>query len=95
MIDMNARKQLLLDELLLLLERGEINLKKEFICVFNPYVKPGKKRKFRYRVVSINRLNLYIPDNRVMFYVKKMFVNGWQKQTFSVQGKGKLYMYRK
>lgn len=72
-----------------------MNLKREFITVFHPYIKPGKERKFRYRCVSINRLHEYIPQERINYYVAKMFKNGWEKHSFSVQGIGTVYFYRK
>jgi hypothetical protein len=72
-----------------------MNLKREFITVFHPYVKPGKKRPFRYKVVSINRLHEYIPQHRIDYYVAKMYFNGWERHKFNVQGKGTVYFYRK
>lgn len=72
-----------------------MNLKREFVVVFHPYVKPGKKRPFRYRAISINKLPDYIGQKRTDYIVAKMWEHGLDKEVFSVQGKGRVYMYRK
>lgn len=72
-----------------------MNIKKELIVVFNPYVKKGKKRPFRYRVISANRLPDYIGKERTDLEVEKFFKSKLQKHNFYVKLCGKVYLYRK
>lgn len=72
-----------------------INYKKEILVVFNPYVKPGKQRPFRYRVISINKLPDYIGIDRCKKEVDKFMDSGKEKDNFYVALKGKVYFYRK
>lgn len=72
-----------------------INLKKEILVVFNPYVKPGTIRPFRYRCISVNKLPDYIPAERAEFELNKFMKSGLQKDDFYVKLCGKVYLYRK
>lgn len=72
-----------------------MNLKRELIVVFHPYVKPWKVRQFRYRVISINRLPDYIGYERAEKEVEKLFQSGDEKTSFYVKQRGKVYLYRK
>lgn len=72
-----------------------MNLKREIIAVFHPYVKPGKVRPFRYRVISINSLPDYIPVARCTKEIEKFLNSGLDKDNFYVAKCGKVYMYRK
>lgn len=72
-----------------------MNLKKELIVVFNPYVKPGNIRSFRYRVISVNSLTDYIPADRAKKEIDKFFESGADKTNFYVALCGKVYFYRK
>jgi len=75
-----------------------MNLKKELICVFHPYVKPGDKRPYRYKVISALRLIDYIGEGWAEYVTKKlleMIEKGEQKLTIKLRHKGTLYAYRK
>jgi hypothetical protein len=72
-----------------------MNLKKELIVVFHPYVKKGDVRPFRYKVISINRLVDYIPIDRMQKEVERFFNSGLEKDNFYVKQCGKVYLYRK
>lgn len=72
-----------------------MNLKREIIVVFHPYVKPGNVRPFRYRVISINSLGTYIGENNAKKQVEKFMKSGLDKTGFYVSLKGKVYLYRK
>lgn len=72
-----------------------MNLKKEIIVVFHPYVPKGEKRPFRYRCISVNKLSEYIPAGRAEKEINKFFESGKEKDNFYVAKHGKVYLYRK
>lgn len=72
-----------------------MNLKKELIVVFHPYIKPGAERLYRYRVISANRLHLHIGIDRTISEINKFFNSGKEKDNFYVKQCGKVYLYRK
>ena len=72
-----------------------MNLKKEILVVFNPYVKPGTIRPFRYRCISVNRLHEYIGLDRTEKEIKKFLKSGKEKHNFYAAKCGKVYLYRK
>ncbi len=72
-----------------------MNLKRELLIIFHPYVKPGAIRAFRYRAISVNQLPSYIPKERADKEIEKFFNLGLDKTNFYVALCGTVYMYRK
>ena len=72
-----------------------MNLKKEVLIVFNPYIPKGKPRPFRYRCISVNKLSEYIPAERAEKELQKFMESGLEKDNFYAAKCGKVYLYRK
>jgi len=72
-----------------------MNIKREFIIVFHPYVKPGGVRPYRYKVISVNKLPDYIGDKWADYLLVKLLQMVDGKQIFKIRHKGTVYAYRR
>lgn len=72
-----------------------MNLKKEFIIVFHPYVNEWNFRPFRYKVISINRLPDYIGAKWTAYLTAKLLEMQGDKDKFKIRRKGVIYAYKK
>lgn len=72
-----------------------MSLKRDFILVFNPYVKPGECRPYRYKVISANRLESYMSEKWAAYLRDKLADQMTDKEVYKLRHCGTIYAYRR